>query len=512
MSVSTRLSPTLPQSRRTRALRSTAVGGDRQAFAALYEQHHQALYRYCRSILHDEHDAQDALQMTMMKAFSALETEQRDFELRPWLFRIAHNESISLVRRRRETTELPDHRADGAPTLHEQMSGREDMRLLREDMALLTEQQRSALVLRELSGLGHAEIAQVLDSSSSAVKQTIYEARASLLELREGRDMACEDIRRLLSDGDGRTLRGRRLRSHVRSCAGCRSFQDALRERPKTLAALAPPLPLAAGASLLHNLLATGGSVGAGSAAAGSAAGGGAVGGGVLATGLGAKLAVVAAVAVTAGGGATAVVRHHEASPAGVTPQTPTATPTPAPSALPAGTLGRHGPASGTRLSTPSAGRPGAKAGTPTGAGRAPAVTPPGLGDASTRPSSKHGASGNAPGASHRPTTARSGNGRGPSTGVKAPQRSHGTPGGRRTPTRAVSPVRAATPSRPTAAAPAQRAPVRSAKPADHTPTRTGRTSAPADASGRTPPSQRKASSPSGAHTTSAAGATTPSP
>src|SRR3954452_16198223 len=77
-------------------------------FAAVYERHHQALYRYCRSILRHEEDAQDALQNTMARAFSALQSEQRDFELRPWLFRIAHNEAISILRRRRPTEELDD--------------------------------------------------------------------------------------------------------------------------------------------------------------------------------------------------------------------------------------------------------------------------------------------------------------------------------------------------------------------------------------------------------------------
>ena len=77
--------------------------GDDAALAAMYERHHQALYRYCRSILHDDEDARDALQSTMAKALAALRDEERDFELRPWLFRIAHNEAISRLRQRRES-------------------------------------------------------------------------------------------------------------------------------------------------------------------------------------------------------------------------------------------------------------------------------------------------------------------------------------------------------------------------------------------------------------------------
>src|ERR1700750_486403 len=76
--------------------------------ARVYERHHQALYRYCRSILRHDQDAQDALQSAMMRAFVALQTERRELELRPWLFRIAHNESISILRRRGATCALDE--------------------------------------------------------------------------------------------------------------------------------------------------------------------------------------------------------------------------------------------------------------------------------------------------------------------------------------------------------------------------------------------------------------------
>src|SRR5436309_14093529 len=85
--------------------------GDERAFAVIYDRHGQALYRYCRSILRDEGDAQDALQSTFERAFSALLRRQRNAPLRPWLYRIAHNEAISVIRRRR-VGELPE--PDGA--------------------------------------------------------------------------------------------------------------------------------------------------------------------------------------------------------------------------------------------------------------------------------------------------------------------------------------------------------------------------------------------------------------
>jgi RNA polymerase sigma factor (sigma-70 family) len=75
--------------------------GSARAFTVLYQRHHQALYRYCRSIVRDEDDAQDALQSAMMRALAALRAGERDLAVRPWLFRIVHNEAVSILRRRR---------------------------------------------------------------------------------------------------------------------------------------------------------------------------------------------------------------------------------------------------------------------------------------------------------------------------------------------------------------------------------------------------------------------------
>src|SRR3954447_8113986 len=132
------------------ALRSRAARGDAAAFTAVYERHHQALYRYCRSILRHDEDAQDALQSTMTRAFAALQDEQRDFELRPWLFRIAHNEAVSILRRRRDTDELDEQPALGE--LEARGAEREQLRLLQLDLPDRPERQRAALILRELTG------------------------------------------------------------------------------------------------------------------------------------------------------------------------------------------------------------------------------------------------------------------------------------------------------------------------------------------------------------------------
>lgn len=223
-----------------------AADGNERAFTAIFQRHHQALYRYCRSILHNEEDARDALQNTMVSALRALPGETRSIALKPWLYRIAHNEAISVLRRHRadapidEVAELSDPRqADG--------DTRERLRGLVADLAQLPERQRSALVMRELSGLTYQEIAVALQSSPAAAKQSVYEAREALHELARGREMQCDEARTSISAQDRRILRGRKLRAHLRACGDCRAFSQAIDSRGTDLAAIAPPLAAAAG-------------------------------------------------------------------------------------------------------------------------------------------------------------------------------------------------------------------------------------------------------------------------
>jgi RNA polymerase sigma factor (sigma-70 family) len=232
--------------------------GKDEAFTALYERYHQPLYGYCRSIVRNETDAQDALQSAFAGAFAALRRGQRDAPVRPWLFRIAHNEAVSLLRRRRPEAELSDALEHVSASVEDQAHERARLALLLADLRELPERQRGALVMRELSGLSHDEIAIALGTSVGAAKQTIFEARRSLSEFEEGRRMACEDVCRAISDADGRALRARRVRAHLRECSSCAAFANAIPARTTDLRALAPPLPAAAAAALLARTLGSG--------------------------------------------------------------------------------------------------------------------------------------------------------------------------------------------------------------------------------------------------------------
>ncbi|MGN6275217.1 MAG: sigma-70 family RNA polymerase sigma factor [Solirubrobacterales bacterium] len=276
-----------------------AVDGDQRAFAAIFSRYHQALYRFCLAIVGNPDDAQDALQNTMAKVLRALPGEEREIELKPWLYRIAHNESIDLLRRRRETRELDVEQVAPGYGLAEDVATRERLRRLLDDLRELPERQREVLVMRELSGLGFDEIGSALDTSGAVARQTLYEARQSLRQMDEGREMSCDAVTRALSDGDGRVTRRRDVRAHLRSCAACRQFRDEIGDRQRDLAALAP-LPAVAAVGMLHGLL--GGSQGATGGGLAATLGGGAaktIGASTVAKGV-ATVAVVAAIGVTA--------------------------------------------------------------------------------------------------------------------------------------------------------------------------------------------------------------------
>ncbi|HEX8751892.1 MAG TPA: sigma-70 family RNA polymerase sigma factor, partial [Solirubrobacterales bacterium] len=231
-----------------------AAEGDSRAFAAIYRRYSQDLYRYCMAILGDSQEAQDALQNTMVKVMRALPDERREIRLKPWLYRIAHNEAIDLVRSRRPVQELDAELEGQGLEPSEQAEQRARLQRLLIDLEDLPERQRGALLMRELAGLSFEEIGESLGATPAVVRQTIYEARLNLKQMNAGRETSCTDVMRALSDADGRVVRRRDMRAHLRHCEGCRAFRDQIKERRTDLAAIAP-LPAATAAGILHALL-----------------------------------------------------------------------------------------------------------------------------------------------------------------------------------------------------------------------------------------------------------------
>lgn len=251
-----------------------AAAGERAAFEAIFRRYQQPLYRYCCSLLGSEADAADALQNTMVATLRALPGERREIDLKPWLYRIAHNEAISLIRRRRPQEQLDERSAGTGGDPAAKSEARGEFRQLIADLGELSEAQRSALVLRELSGLSYEEIAQVFGISLAATKQSIHKARLALQEIAEGRAMACEQIQRTLSERDGRLLKGRGIRAHLKSCSRCEDYRTAISRRQATLQAHVPLLAAPAAAKMIAGALGGGSHGGSGGGLAAMLGGG----------------------------------------------------------------------------------------------------------------------------------------------------------------------------------------------------------------------------------------------
>jgi RNA polymerase sigma factor (sigma-70 family) len=292
---------------RDRRLVARMRDGDESAFEAVYARHHPSLLAFCRHLTGSREDAEDAVQHAFLAAYRQLADSDEKVELRPWLYTVARNRCLSLLRARRERPVAV--RADAAHSLEglsAEVERRQELRDLVRDLARLPEPQRAALVLSQLDALSYREIGVVLEVEPAKVKALVFQARSSLASAREARDTPCLDIRHEIATAHGAGLRRRLLRRHVGQCDGCREFEVAVRRQRSNLGSL---LPVAPSAGLASGVL---GGHGRDGAAAAAAAGGSATvgaGGGMLAAlgvpGL-AKLAVVATVAGGGVGGAVA--------------------------------------------------------------------------------------------------------------------------------------------------------------------------------------------------------------
>jgi hypothetical protein len=196
-----------------------------------------------------------------------------------------------------------------------QADQRESLRRLIADVRRLPDQQRSALLMRELSGMSYAELAEALETTVPAVKSLLVRARMALALSVEARDTACADIRDELVLAQDRRVRPNAMaRRHMRDCPGCREFRHELRGVSRQLAALAPAIgPIGIAAKLLG--FGFGSSAGGGAAmGGGTAAGGGAAMGGGTAAAGGATVGLAGTGGALASAGALATGAGHVAT------------------------------------------------------------------------------------------------------------------------------------------------------------------------------------------------------
>src|SRR3954447_6491404 len=282
--------------------------GQPAAFEELYDRYTPGLLSYCRHLLGTLDEAEDAVQHTFLAAHRALLRDDREIHLKAWLYAIARNRCLSMLRARRERVAFDDE-LEAIPStagLAIEIEQREDLRDLLGDLQRLPEDQRSALVLSELGAHTHDEIGEVLGVRRTKVKALVFQARESLAAARTARETPCLEIREELATARGGALRRGNLRRHLEACAGCRAFRDEVVHQRAAFSILLPVAPsLALKQAVLGGAAVTAGG-GAAIAGGGAAltAGGAAAGGKAAAAKL---LIVVVAAGGTGGGGYVAV-------------------------------------------------------------------------------------------------------------------------------------------------------------------------------------------------------------
>jgi RNA polymerase sigma factor (sigma-70 family) len=307
--------------------------GSQAAFEAIFDRHHRGILAFCRHMLGSAEEAEDAVQHTFMAAYRDMVSSVKEIQLRAWLYTIARNRCLTLLRGHRERP-LGELDEPSTESLSAEVERRQDLRELLVDLAGLPEEQRSALVLAEVGAVSHDEIAVVLGVPREKVKALVFQARSSLAASRKARNTPCAEIREQLANLRGGSLRRNTLRRHLRECPGCRDFRRELQAQRKSLALILPVVPTLA---LKESALAA--AFGGGAAAAGGAAagvgGGAALGTAASAGGSAVVAKALVAVALVGGGTAAGVTANHHAAPGKHSSARPAASATPDPTRAP---------------------------------------------------------------------------------------------------------------------------------------------------------------------------------
>jgi RNA polymerase sigma factor (sigma-70 family) len=187
------------------------------AFEEIVRRYRPPLDRFAAAIVGGR--SEDVTQDAFSKALLALRGTETEIELRPWLYRIVRNTALNDLRDRGAAAEELSEALPGGRSVAAEVEAREEIRELTDRLQALPEPQRAALVMRELEGLSHEEIAAALGVSGGAARQAIYRARAAL---RDGFGLLVPMpvLRALADHGDAATAGGAIAAGSGASAAG----------------------------------------------------------------------------------------------------------------------------------------------------------------------------------------------------------------------------------------------------------------------------------------------------
>ncbi|MCB2225887.1 MAG: sigma-70 family RNA polymerase sigma factor [Desulfarculaceae bacterium] len=157
-------------------------------FREVYHRYYQPVRSFIAAMVRDQWAADDLAQETFLSAEQNLASLKEPGKLKPWLYRIARNKSLDHFRRVAASREQADERAgEGAdPEQHLvqlQLERGEMSSCVREKIDKLPEAYRTVLILFDLAGMSHQEVAEVLEEKEGTVKVRLHRARKALKEI-----------------------------------------------------------------------------------------------------------------------------------------------------------------------------------------------------------------------------------------------------------------------------------------------------------------------------------------
>lgn len=192
---------TLPETARHRTAKERIVNdeeliektlaGDKEAFGLLALKYKDRVYNLALPIVGNKEDALDVVQDTFMQALAHLENFRRSSRFYTWLYRIAYNTAVGALRKRKRkprasleylNEEYGDCFEAQGDAPDDDAKRRDDAAILRRELAKLSEEYRTPLILREVEGANYEQIAEILNVPVGTVRSRLHRARIALRE------------------------------------------------------------------------------------------------------------------------------------------------------------------------------------------------------------------------------------------------------------------------------------------------------------------------------------------
>jgi len=150
------------------------------------EQYSHDVIGTCHSFVSSRDDAEDVAQEVFIEVYKSIRQFRKESDLNTWIYRISINKSLDFLRKQKRKKRISDlkglflskNKPNSSP--HQQLEEKERKRILREQITLLPENQRITLVLSQFDKLSNKKIADIMESSESAVEALSYRAKVNL--------------------------------------------------------------------------------------------------------------------------------------------------------------------------------------------------------------------------------------------------------------------------------------------------------------------------------------------